>query len=477
MRRTRCQSVIALLLGSAAIAPIAWGFRTGPSSGYSGGPLGGSANCTECHGMNQGTGGIELQGAPLRYRPSAIYELTIRAADPDQLGAGFEISAEGSGSHRGTFSLSDPERTQFANGFDPDYVTHNLTGVEDSIAQWSNNGGAYEYHLRWQAPAMPAGNFTFFVAGMAIDDSNTPNADHYYRTYARSRPAVAGDLDGDGDVDLFDGAASLSCHDQDVTGLADGCAHADVDGDTLVTLDDWADFAPLLAGPTSPIPAGYALADAVRGGQLYDRWWRVIGAPTPTGNHPLYPLSGVQNGSVTFRCKECHGWDYKGVDGQYGTGSHATGITGLFGTELSSRAIFELLKGDPKVVPNGHNMINLGMSEGDVWDAVRFTLEGVVDTDTYIDAGGSFTGDPDFGGFTYFGTCFSCHGEEGKDINFGTAQNPSYVGTIADENPWEFLHKVRFGDPGTPMASTALLGYSAAGDRNVGTFAQTLPNE
>ena len=38
-------------------------------------------------------------------------------------------------------------------------------------------------------------------------------------------------------------------------------------------------------------------------------------------------------------------------------------------------------------------------------------------------------------------------------INFGDAQKPEFVGTVANKNPWEFIHKVRAGQPGTKMFS------------------------
>ncbi len=63
-----------------------------------------------------------------------------------------------------------------------------------------------------------------------------------------------------------------------------------------------------------------------RGGQLYDKWWAVIEAEPPKETHPAYPAAGKKKGASTWRCKECHGWDYKGKDGAYAKGSHATGI-------------------------------------------------------------------------------------------------------------------------------------------------------
>src|ERR1700704_618539 len=60
------------------------------------------------------------------------------------------------------------------------------------------------------------------------------------------------------------------------------------------------------------------------GGRLYDTWWQVLGSPAPTATNPPYPAAapaGKAVGATTWRCRECHGWDYKGVAGINGQGS------------------------------------------------------------------------------------------------------------------------------------------------------------
>ena len=66
-----------------------------------------------------------------------------------------------------------------------------------------------------------------------------------------------------------------------------------------------------------------------RGGQLYDNWMSVMEREAPEGSHPAYPADGKKSGASTWRCKECHGWDYMGVAGAYASGSHRTGIKGV----------------------------------------------------------------------------------------------------------------------------------------------------
>jgi hypothetical protein len=84
-----------------------------------------------------------------------------------------------------------------------------------------------------------------------------------------------------------------------------------------------------------------------RGGQLYDKWYSVTGAKAPEDMHPLYPSSGkyAAKPKSNWRCKECHGWDYRGADGAYKSGKHATGIKGIDGASgRSTDQILALLK-------------------------------------------------------------------------------------------------------------------------------------
>lgn len=443
---------------------------------YSGGPSGEGRVCTDCHAFNEGSGRVELLGMPRRYRPGGTYDLTIRVADPDQAGAGFQISAENPGGHRGQFAVTDPLRTAYAGfGQSTTHVMHTETGVLDSMESWNELGGAYEYHLRWNAPATDVGPITFYVSGNAVNNSGDFFGDRYYSTHRTVRYAHPGDHDGDTDVDLPDVAAFQSCFDVDIESTTDACAMLDIIADQFISLDDHRAMSNYLAGPEAEYPAGYVLADPTRGGLLYDRWWLVVGAPEPTGHHPLYPPAGVQTGSVTYRCKECHGWDYKGVDGRYGAGSHFTGIPGVYGTQLTATEMFNLLLADSDTIPNGHGMGAYGLTELDAWDLVRMTLESVVDTDEYIAPDGSFHGNAFSGQIRFEASCAACHGFEGVDINFGTEAAPEYVGTVASENPWEFLHKARFGQPGSPMFGVELLYWSPAAQINLGTYAATLP--
>ncbi len=213
----------------------------------------------------------------------------------------------------------------------------------------------------------------------------------------------------------------------------------------------------------------------VLGGQLYDKWWAAANVPEPTGDHPLYPAVGQKTGSTTWRCKECHGWDYKGVDGAYGSGSHFTGIGGVFGSTMTTEEMFDLIKTDSGTF--GHGYGNSGLSDEDINNIVTFLRQSVIDTDQYIDANNEFVGDSAVGRWGYqaaggYYNCASCHGDDGTEINFGDAINPQYVTDVASGNPWELLHKIRFGQPSTQMTSWLLVNGQDQGAADIGRYLQ-----
>lgn len=212
--------------------------------------------------------------------------------------------------------------------------------------------------------------------------------------------------------------------------------------------------------------------DGVRGGALYDKYWAVTEDDAPTANHPLWAsrpdtTTNTRSGSDTWRCKECHGWDYKGAAGAYASGSHATGIAGVMATTLSPAEIVEELQGN-----HGYGDV---LSEQDLADLAVFLIDYTIDLDDYINADGAFSGDSSGGETAYMDNCSGCHGADGLETNVpgGTPGFEDFPGLIANDNPQEFLHKVRFGQPGTLMP--ALADQLADRLSDLGAFSQTLP--
>lgn len=454
-------------------------FRQGAPTGYSGGPESNRWNCTACHGFNEGGGGVELFGVPVRYRPGTVYDLVIRVTDPVQSGAGFEMSAEGS-DYAGTFLLSDPVGTRFADA-GMKYVTHTLEGVAESVADWNANGGSYEFQLQWQAPDVDEGRVNFYASGNAINNSMVHDGDRYYFSYQATVYGAPNDADGDTDIDLLDAAAAQNCFGSATTAL-ETCAFLDSDNDGTVGELDWQDFAGQMNGPIATLPGAYVMADEVRGGVLYDKWWVAADLPEPLDDHPLWSTrpdqaSNTRTGSATWRCKECHGWDYKGVDGAYSSGNHRTGFAGIFETTMTPTLLFGLLKTDAATTTNGHDYASVGLTDEDIWDLVKMSLAGTVDTDVVYDAddpNGPFFGTAIFGRIHFENTCRNCHGPDGDWV---PSAAPVHLGVIANDNPGEFLHKMRFGHPGAPMPPGEILRWGLSDFADIGAHVQTLPVE
>jgi thiosulfate dehydrogenase len=230
----------------------------------------------------------------------------------------------------------------------------------------------------------------------------------------------------------------------------------------------------IVTAAVSPVSAdeiekltGMRFAQLAWGGVLYDNWPIELGIKI-NETHPSYPAVGKKKGLSTWRCKECHGWDYKGKAGIYSKGSHYTGIIGI--RAYANQDLVEIVK----VLKNDAHAFNDILSDKALDALALFVSFGQIDVDLYIDrVTKKSIGDPTNGGRIYLTTCTKCHGEDGKEINFKDETKPEYTGTIAKKNPWETLHKIRWGHPGTQMISLLFLGLKEQLD--VLSFCQTLP--
>jgi thiosulfate dehydrogenase len=211
------------------------------------------------------------------------------------------------------------------------------------------------------------------------------------------------------------------------------------------------------------------------GGQLYDKWWAVLGLDEPGEDQPLWATQSTneRSGKDTWRCKECHGWDYMGVDGAYGSGSHMTGFAGVLGTSsMSAEELLAWLNGTTNPDHDFSIMDEVGLNA-----MVSFLREEMADITGFINDDKSVNGDPAIGKEMFDDTCAACHGVDGKKINFGDDDDPEFLGTVAAGNPWEFFHKVSFGQPDAPMPSGIGLGWSAEQIADLAAYVQTLPSE
>jgi cytochrome c553 len=100
-----------------------------------------------------------------------------------------------------------------------------------------------------------------------------------------------------------------------------------------------------------------------------------------------------------------------------------------------------------------------------------------IDDAELVNADKTAKGDAAAGKTQYEKVCVNCHGPEGNAINFANLEEPEFVAHVAADNPWEFVHKVRFGQPGWPMPSAITNEWAASDVANVLAYAQTLSKE
>lgn len=208
------------------------------------------------------------------------------------------------------------------------------------------------------------------------------------------------------------------------------------------------------------------------GARLYDNWIKATGAADMTENQPLWATqtTNTRTGNDTWRCKECHGWDYKGKDGRYGSGSHYTGFPGVFAAkDKSAEELLAALKSQ------NHDFSQY-LGEAQLNALVAF-LQQIQDLSQYINDDKTVKGDVEHGKTLFTSVCAVCHGEDGKAIDFDDGEGVEYVGTIATDNPWEAFNKFAYGQPGAVMPAGINLGWSWQDIADLLAYAQTLPTK
>ncbi len=223
-----------------------------------------------------------------------------------------------------------------------------------------------------------------------------------------------------------------------------------------------------IAALAAPPAAAEMESSYARGAKLYDKWYKVIGVDAPKAAHPLYPSDKKYAGKPksNWRCKECHGWDYNGVDGAYASGKHSTGIKGVAGMKGADPAkVVAVLKG-------ADHDYGDRLSDADMTDLANFITAGLTDMDAYVDAATKMPkgGDADRGAGYFNTVCAGCHGIEGtlpKDMGKSLAAQMG--------NPWEVMHKIVNGQPDEKMPALRAFGMQPVVD--IMAHIATLPDK
>lgn len=240
----------------------------------------------------------------------------------------------------------------------------------------------------------------------------------------------------------------------------------------------------LMAAALAVFPSGLAYAqaastpapdDIIAGALLYDKWYAVVGGSAPAGDMPIWARQSTnsRSGPETWRCVECHGWDYKGAQGAYASGSHYTGFPGV--RDLAAAQSLDELIGHLKGSKDPAHNFATYMDDAALTRLVQFLKYGLINDDDYIDdiSLKVIGGDVARGKALYEETCAACHGADGKQIVFRSEGVNEYLGTVANRDPWRFLHRTRFGVAGVDMPVGAKLGWTVEEGRDVLAYVQT----
>lgn len=229
----------------------------------------------------------------------------------------------------------------------------------------------------------------------------------------------------------------------------------------------------LAGGAGHPVQAALS-ARGVRGAMLYDNWFATLNVTAPAGDMPLWATqsANTRSGEDTWRCVSCHGWDYQGKDGAYGSGSNFTGFPGVArAREMTVEEISAALTGET----NPQHDFSSYFNEADLTDLAEFlqiAQSDYINPATFKVEGGDIAA----GKKLYDEQCSSCHGADGALIKFRFEGRDAALGTLAVLDPWRFLHKTQYGTPGTEMVIGADLGWSLENGRDVLLYAQSLPS-
>jgi thiosulfate dehydrogenase len=207
------------------------------------------------------------------------------------------------------------------------------------------------------------------------------------------------------------------------------------------------------------------------GGRIYDKWWEALDRKKPTHRNPSFPGNVKTDDANTWRCVACHGFDYKGKDGVNKSGDGANGVKGIRAAmRLDAKKIASLLR----AAPHGYTVEMI--KDDELARLAAFVRAGQHDTARFIDpATRKAKGSTARGAAVFQTTCAVCHGYDGRLLNWGTKEEPAYIGTEAKALPEEVLHKIRNAHPGAAMINLRAMSMQDA--VNVLTYAQTLPEK
>ncbi len=206
------------------------------------------------------------------------------------------------------------------------------------------------------------------------------------------------------------------------------------------------------------------------GGKLYDNLFTMTGIDPPKQPNANFPDYVSSKSLGTWRCVSCHGWDYKGAEGE-------RGATGKSITFRSLRSVIGL---DPKIIaakiksaPHEYGDDVLPDFVADI--LALFLSVGQYDRSAVLDDNGRSKGVASDGQPIFEGACSNCHQLDGRAYLRGEKGDKSSLGWLARNRPEQVLHKVMNGFPGTDMLAMRFLPDQQVSD--LMAYIQTLDSK
>lgn len=173
-----------LAVGCLAWLLVAFGlvYPDAPPPAHTGGF--GEPTCQECHfdaPLNDAAGMFRVEGLPERYKPGAVYDVSVRLAQPGMERWGFQMAARfDAGNHKGTQAGAFDATTE-------DVTIDEQDGVE-YIRQTASETApdSIVWFFRWRAPDAASGSVAFHLSANAANGDESAFGDFVYTWEGRA---------------------------------------------------------------------------------------------------------------------------------------------------------------------------------------------------------------------------------------------------------------------------------------------------
>ena len=158
------------------------------------------------------------------------------------------------------------------------------------------------------------------------------------------------------------------------------------------------------------------------GGKLYDNIWTMTATNPPETPNPAFPSDIEIDSAETWRCVTCHGWDYKGKDGErskLGKFDAFANIRGIEGAEME--AVTRRIREAHPEYPNE-------LFEDAILEVLAlFVSIGQYNRDVFLTRDNVALGKVENGRAIFEGACMNCHQYDGKATLIGELGDKAFA--------------------------------------------------